>query len=186
MIIKRILILFVLVYGTISAYSQMQKNDSVLSLQLPEIIVHQQYPFKNKSEQKKYELLKSDLQTLYPLIVLVRNEYVRINKEMELYEGKRKKQFLKWYETYAKEKYMPYLANLNYRQGRLFIKMISRELDTMPYQIIKEYLNGFKAVFWQLTSHLFLANLRVEYNPAQNPMIEHIMKELDANYSEKI
>jgi hypothetical protein len=100
---------------------------------------------------------------------------------MELYEGKRQKEFLKWYKGYVKENYMHNLSGLNHRQGRLLLKLISRQVGETPYHLIEEYLNGFHAAIWQITSHLFLANLKVDYKPEENPMIEHIMVEMEAN-----
>lgn len=148
--------------------------------ELDEITVVPEYRFANDSEREEYRILKDDLYKIYPLLVLVEAEYERINKEMKLYDGKQRKKFLKWYKNYAKEHYMHHLSGLNPRQGRLLIKMISRQIGENPYDLIKEYLNGFHATFWQLTSHMFKANLRTDYLPEENPMIEHIMVELEA------
>jgi hypothetical protein len=149
--------------------------------ELGEIVVQQEYEFANEKEREEYKELKNDLYKIYPLVVLVEKEYDRINAEMELYEGKRQKDFLKWSKGYVKENYMHYLSGLNHRQGRLLLKLISRQIGETPYILIKEYLNGFNAVIWQMTSHLFLANLKVDYKPEENPMIEHIMVEMEAN-----
>jgi len=100
---------------------------------------------------------------------------------MELYEGEREKDFLKWYKNYVKENYMHNLSGLNHRQGRLLLKLISRQLGETPYYLLKHYLNGFQATIWQMTSHLFLANLKVDYEPEKNPMIEHVMVEIESN-----
>jgi hypothetical protein len=148
--------------------------------ELGEIVVLQDYDFANEHERKEYKELKNDLYKIYPLVVLIEKEYERINTEMELYEGKRQKYFLKWYKGYVKENYMHNLSGLNHRQGRLLLKLISRQIEETPYYLIKNYLNGFHAAIWQMTSHLFLANLKVDYEPEENPMIEHIMVELEA------
>lgn len=149
--------------------------------ELGEIVVQKEFEFANDQEQKEYKELKNDLYKIYPLVVLIEKEYERINAEMELYEGKRQKEFLKWYKGYVKENYMHKLSGLNHRQGRLLLKLISRQIGETPYHLIKIYLNGFNAAIWQITSHLFLANLKVDYEPEENPMIEHIMIELKAN-----
>lgn len=156
--------------------------DSIaVNLNLGEIVIYDQYTFKDTKEEKEYQQLEDDLRTVYPLLKLVRSEYARINKELEAYyEGEREKEFLKWYEKYARESYMHHLSVLNVRQGRLFLKMVSRELDISPYELIKKYRNGFRAVVWQGAAHVFLANLKTEYHPDKNPMIEHIMRKLES------
>ena len=165
---------------TPSIYGQ-NNNDSIASFELGEIVVRQDYDFENKKERKEYKELKNDLYKIYPLVVLIEDEYERINAEMELYEGEREKDFLKWYKNYVKENYMHNLSGLNHRQGRLLLKLISRQLGETPYYLLKHYLNGFQATIWQMTSHLFLANLKVDYEPEKNPMIEHVMVEIESN-----
>lgn len=159
------------------------QGDSIaLKLEIGEILVIQPYQFKNEKEEKHYKELENDLRLVYPLIRIVRKEYARVNHELSLYEGNREKEFLKWYEQYAKDNFMPYLSGLNSRQGRLFLKLISRELDHSPYDLIKEYRNGFRAVMWQGVAMIFLSNLKTNYDPEANPMIEHIMTRLDAEH----
>lgn len=161
----------------------MGQTDSVATqLELGEVLVIQPFPFQHPKEERKYHELESDLRLVYPLIRIVRTEYARINHELSLYEGDREKEFLKWYEQYAKENFMPYMSGLNSRQGRLFLKLISRELNNTPYDLIREYRNGFRAVMWQGVALVFLTNLKTTYKPDENPMIEHIMTRLDAEH----
>jgi hypothetical protein len=159
-----------------------QTDSIALNVELGEVVVLQAYPFQHEKEERKYKELESDLRLVYPLLRIVRTEYARINHELSLYEGNREKEFLKWYEQYARENFMPYLSGLNPRQGRLFLKMISRELDNSPYDLIKEYRNGFRAVMWQGVAMIFFSNLKTNYDPHDNPMIEHIMARLDAEH----
>ncbi|MBN2807140.1 MAG: DUF4294 domain-containing protein [Prolixibacteraceae bacterium] len=159
-----------------------QSDSIALNIELGEVVVFQAYPFQHEKEERKYREMESDLRLVYPLIRIVRTEYARINHELSLYEGDREKEFLKWYEQYARENFMPYLSGLNPRQGRLFLKMISRELDNSPYDLIKEYRNGFRAVMWQGVALVFFSNLKTNYAPEENPMIEHIMTRLDAEH----
>lgn len=178
---KYILIIFIFTFSGILA--QNKNDNSIISLNIDEITVFRAYVFKNTKEEKKYKNLEEDLNVLYPMLLIVRNDFVRINKELELYKGDRRKEFLKWYQNYAKEKYIHHLAGLNVRQGRLFIKMISRELNTSPFEIIKEYRNGFNAVIWQIAANFYFTNLKTDYSVESNPMIEHIMKKIENRYS---
>ena len=162
--------------------AQETANEPIASFDLDEIVVFKNYQFDNPREEKKYHQLETDLKVVYPLLLIVRQEYNRVNNELQLYQGDREKKFMKWYENYAKETYIHRLSVLNGRQGRLFMKLISRELNITPYELIKEYRNGFRAAIWQIAANLYFANLKVEYDAKENPMIEHIMKKMEADY----
>lgn len=164
-------------------YSQNISDSLLVSYELGEIVVFESYKFKNQKEEKIYKALEEDLRVIYPIVQIVRDEYSRVNKDLEMYyEGYREKKFLKWYENYARESYMHHLRALNVRQGKLFLKMISRELSYSPFELIKKYRNGFSAFIWQGTARFFKVNLKLKYIKDENPMIEHVMKKLDAEY----
>lgn len=162
-------------------------NQDTVSEQLPsfemeEIVVLKEYTFKNEREKIKYQKLLKDVRKVYPLLQIIKSEYQRINIEMEMYDEKEQKRFLKWYEEYAKKNYMPLLGTLNLSQGHLLLKLIDRELEKTPYQLIKTYRNSFRAMLWQGYSLLFLANLNTHYNPDKNPMLEHILTKVESEY----
>ncbi|MFA9390686.1 MAG: DUF4294 domain-containing protein [Prolixibacteraceae bacterium] len=181
LIIARYIILALIFYLKGNLLSAQEINDSLLvSFDLGEIVVFEEYPYKNQKEENEFKQLEEDLYVVYPLVQIVRKEYARINKDLSLYHGTNDKEFMKWYENYAKDNYMQYLSDLNPRQGRLFLKLISRELNYTPYELIKEYRNGFRAVLWQGAARFFLANLKIEYDKEEYPMIEYLIKKFDA------
>jgi hypothetical protein len=155
-------------------------NDSIPNIILNELTIYASFPFKNEKEEDAYKKLESDIRKVYPLIQLIKTEYLRVNKEMMLYDEKKQKEYLKWYEKYARDNYMPYLNDLSISQARLFLKLIDRELNETPYALIKRYRNGFRAIFWQSAAFVFTTNLKSNYKPADNPMIEHIMQRIEA------
>lgn len=169
-----------LLLSTQFLFGQEQADSLTANFNLGEIVVYEQYPVRDSREEKKLQELEEDMEVVYPLVKIVRSEYERVNNELSLYQGDKEKAFLKWYEAYAKENYFHYLSLLNYRQGRLFLKLISRELDNTPYDIIKQYRNGFRAFLWQGAARIFFANLKIEYKKDENPMIEYLMKKMDA------
>jgi hypothetical protein len=158
-------------------------NDSIKNVCLDEITVYKPYSFANSKEEKKFQELEKDIRAVYPLVQIVQKEYSRVNKEMLLYNEEERKKYLKWYESYAREHYIHYLSDLSIRQGKLFLKLIDRELNTSPYELIKTYRNGFRAIFWQGTAFLFTANLKTNYDATENPMIEYIIREIETENS---
>lgn len=173
---------FILVYPLWTIHAQPVPDIPPIHIEIGEIVVFQPYPFNSHKEEKTYQKLEEDIRVVYPVLGIVKTEYERVNKELALYEGDRQKQYLKWYENYAKKSYMHHLSVMNYRQGRLFLKLISRELETTPFELIKEYRNGFTAVVWQFAANAHFASLNAKYDKDENPMIEHILKRLDAEY----
>lgn len=180
--LKCLLSVGLVIFSSAAVLYGQEKNDSVLvNYDIGEVVVFEDYPFKNHKEEKQFQQLKEDLQVVYPLILIVRSEYKRVNQELSLYQGDKEKEFLKWYENYAKENYMKMLSSLNVRQGRLFLLLISRELEHTPYDLIEDYRNKFRAIMWQGVARVFLSNLKSEYNKDENPMIEYLMKKMDAS-----
>jgi len=156
------------------------ESDSTYVFELGEITVFHEYPFKSDAERIEYLQLEKDMRKVYPLVLIVEKEYKRVNEEMELYDKKRRREYLKWYENYVREHYMPLLSGMTVSQGRLFLKLIDRETGQSPYRLIKTYRNGFRAIFWQGAAFLFNANLKTSYKPEDNPMVEDILKRIKA------
>lgn len=156
--------------------------NNIPNFEIEEIVVLEEYKFKNKREEIKYQKLLEDVRKVYPLLQIIKSEYKRINIEMEFYDKEKQKRFLKWYEQYAQENYMSLLGGLSLAQGHLLLKLIDRELQQTPYELIKTYRNGFRAILWQGFALFFLASLDTEYNPVRNPMLEHIMKKVESEY----
>lgn len=173
------IILFLWIPTQITLYQDSIKQP--LDMELNEVVIVPEYQFANDKEKAEYEKLRNDIIRVYPLVQLISDEYNRVNLEMELYNNKQKREYVKWYEGYAKEHYMPMLYGLTISQGRLLLLLIDRELGESSYRLIKEYRNGFRAMFWQGTAFMLGANMKKRYNPEENPMIEHIMLSLNLN-----
>ena len=64
-----------------------------------------------------------------------------------------------------KKEYTPRLKKLTFSQGKLLIKLIDRQCDQTSFQLIKTYMGGFKAGFYNLFANLFGASLKKQYDP---------------------
>ena len=47
------------------------------------------------------------------------------------------------------------------------MRLVDRECGMPPYDIIKTYINGFAAGFWQAVARLFGSDLKKRYDPSQ-------------------
>ncbi|MCF0177899.1 MAG: DUF4294 domain-containing protein [Bacteroidales bacterium] len=59
----------------------------------------------------------------------------------------------------------PVFRKLTLAQGMMMIRLIDREVGKTPYLIIKQYLGGINAGFWQGIAKLFSGDLKKQYDP---------------------
>jgi hypothetical protein len=151
--------------------------DSMIHINLKPVEIVSPYIFKNKREEKKYDQLMIDVKKTYPLSLIVGSELKLVNSELDsIYKDKKNhKNYIKWYQDYVYKTYIDSVKSLNVRQGKLLLKMIYRETGKSPYELIKEYRGGLNAFFWQSMAFLFGANLRSEYDPIEDAMVENII-----------
>jgi hypothetical protein len=149
-----------------------------ISLKPVEIV--RPYVFTNERQKKKYDQLLIDVKKAYPLSLIVGSEYRLVNSELDsIYKDKSsRKKYIKWYQDYVYKKYVDSLKTLNVRQGKLLLKLISRETGKSSYDLINEYRGGLNAFFWQSMAFMFGANLKSEYDPVEDAMIENIVRRI--------
>lgn len=153
------------------------RNDSLIHINLRPFEVVRPFLFKNKRQEKKYDQLVIDVKRTYPLSLIVGSELKLVNSELDsIYKDqKSRKTYIKWYQDYVYKTYIDSVKSLNVRQGKLLLKLISRETGKSSYQLIKEYRGGLNAFFWQSMAFLLGANLKSEYDPVEDAMVENII-----------
>lgn len=151
--------------------------DSLWHIRLKPVEIVKPYFAKNKREEKKYDQLLIDVRKAYPLSIIVGSELKLVNSELDsIYKNKKeRKTYVKWYQDYVYKTYIDSVKTLNIRQGKLLLKLIYRETGKSPYELIKEYRGGLNAVFWQSMAFMLGANLRSDYDPVEEAMIENIV-----------
>lgn len=152
--------------------------DTMIHFSFPPVEIEAKYPYKNKRQERKYHQLYEDVKRTYPLSKIVLSEVKLVNAELDsIYRTKaQKKEYLKWYEKHIYHTYIDTLKSLNIRQIRLFVKLVNRETGSSPYNLIKKYRGGLDAFLWQLSANALLVNLKSEYDPVEDAMIEDIIK----------
>lgn len=155
-----------------------ESPDSMLHFSLPPVVIEGEYLFKSKHQERKYHQLYQDIKRAYPLSQIVVREIKLVDAALDsIYVTKSKqKAYLKWYEKQTYRTYIDTLESLNLRQIKLFVKLTSRETGNSPYQLIKKYRGGWNAFLWQLSANTLLVNLKTEYDPVEDAMIEDIIQ----------
>ena len=155
-----------------------ESSDTMLHFSFPPIEIEGEYLLKDKHQERKYHQLYDDIKRTYPLSKIVSSEVKLVNAELDsIYKTKSKgKQYLKWYEKHIYHTYIDTLKSLNIRQVKLFVKLIHRETGSSPFELIKKYRGGLDAFLWQLSANALLVNLKSEYDPIEDAMLEDILK----------
>ena len=91
-------------------------------------------------------------------------------------DDKARQAHLKRMEKDLFKEYKPELKKLTFSQGKLLIKLIDSECNQSSYNLLKAYLGGFRAGFWNLFAGMFGASLKSEYDPkGKDAMTERIV-----------
>lgn len=154
------------------------QSDTMLHFNFPPVEIVGEYLLKDKHQERKYHQLYEDIKRTYPLSKIVSSEVKLVNAELDsIYNTRAKeKKYLKWYEKHIFHTYIDTLKSLNIRQIKLFIKLINRETGSTPFELIKKYRGGLDAFLWQLSANALMVNLKSEYDPIEDAMIEDILK----------
>jgi len=152
-------------------------KDTIPHFSFPPVEIRGAYIFKNRHQEKKYRQLCEDIKRTYSLSRLVLREVKLVNAKIDSINRNKAEEraYLKWYEKHIYNTYIDTLKTLNIRQIRLFIKLIDRETGNSPYKLIKKYRGGLDAFLWQLAANAMMLNLKSEYDPVEEAMIEDII-----------
>lgn len=144
-----------------------EEGDTVLVLSLRELTVFPPLRFKNKKEEQFYWRTVRDVRLTLPYAKLIAETLIETYEYLETFPtAKEREQYMKQMEKALFEQYKPVLKKFSRRQARVLVKLIQRETNQSSYDIVKAFLGGFRATFWQGFGKLFGVSLKSDYNPA--------------------
>jgi hypothetical protein len=124
--------------------------------------------FRTASEERYYWKLVRDVKVVYPLSKIV---YFTLLETMDyiqtIPDQKERDRHLRKMEKDLVKEYEPVLRKMTYTQGKILLKLINRECNSSPYELIKAYRGGFSAAFWQGVAKIFREDLKAGYDPKQ-------------------
>ncbi len=133
---------------------------------IDDVYCFNQLEVKNQRKMRKYYKMVNNVKKVYPLAVEIKQVIDRSVAHMDsLPDKKAKKEYMNMMEKKLKKQYTPRLKKLSFSQGKLLIKLIDRQCDRTSYELIKMYMGGFKAGFYNIFASLFGASLKKEYDP---------------------
>jgi hypothetical protein len=105
-----------------------------------------------------------------------------INAKMTNVDSKKqRKEYIKSREKELRKQFTEPLSNLSVYQGKVLMKLISRQTGNNCYEIIKEYKGGFNARTYQTVAFFFGSSLKQDWdlNDKTDRQIENFVNEID-------
>ena len=159
-------------------FHTVEDGDSTLMLVLNPITCFPEEKFKNKKQEEFYWRTVRDVKKALPYAKLIAATLIETYEYIETLPTKEEREdHLKAMEDALFKQYKPELKRFSRRQARVLVKLIYRETNQPTYGIIKAFLGGFRATFWQAFGKLFGVSLKAEWKPDKDPndaMIERI------------
>ena len=198
---KRVLILLLTIILTVPAFSfspddknDKQKRvfialsaivdgDTIPSVQLDEVTIYAKRSFTSARKQRNYDKLTRNVIKMYPIALEVKSILVETYLYLQtLPDDKARDEHLEKVEKGVWDQYLPVMKKCTLAQGKLLIKLIDRECNQTSFDLIRAFIGGFKARFYQSFAALFGASLKKEYDPEnddEDAMIEEIIWMID-------
>jgi hypothetical protein len=138
--------------------------------------------FKTAQEWNEYYLYKSRILAVMPYVKIAKELYVELQEKEETAKRREFRHYRKDLEKEMRTKFERELKDLTTAQGEMLFKLINRETGNNCFQLIKDVKGGFVAWFYQQVAKRYGYDLKKNYDPEQEKMIELIIKELGPNY----
>ncbi|RYD82797.1 MAG: DUF4294 domain-containing protein [Sphingobacteriales bacterium] len=187
---KKAVFVFVCMFGFfVSVQAQEEKNkpgyklpvqiigkDTLPVYMMEEAVVEEKLDEADLQKQKDWNKMLRDVMKVWPYVTAFSDKLNEIETQMAALDKNRdKRKFLKDEEKKMKDEYEEKLKNLNYRQGKLLVKLIDRQTGRTSYQLIKEYKSGLTAMVWQGFASAFDLSLKEKYDPSKETQIESVI-----------
>lgn len=140
-------------------------KDTVFVDELPPARIHPKQMMSRRNWVAYYKRLHNFSKT-YPYALVVSRV---INSTDSLfaadhYTKRQKDKYLQDLKDQVLNDFEPLMRQLTLKQGLMMIRLIDRECGLTPYYILKDYLGGAAAGFWQGVAKLFKGNLKQPYD----------------------
>lgn len=160
---------------------EIYKGDTIPVVHLREVYIYNRPKFKNRRQERYYWRTVRDVKKTLPIAREVRGIIIETYEYLlTLPDEKAREAHLAAVEKGMMAQYTPQMKKLTFSQGKMLIKLIDRECDQTGFELIKVFMGGFKANFYQTFAALFGASLKKEYDPeVEDAELEEIIFWID-------
>lgn len=140
-------------------------NDTLLVDEIPPAVIHPKQYMKRR-DWRRYAQRVHNFSKAYPYALFV-SAKIKETDSIFLarnYSSRQQDKYLNKLKEDLLNDFEPLLRKLTLKQGLMMIRLIDRECGLTPYYIIKRYLGGGTAGFWQGVARLFKGSLKQPYD----------------------
>ncbi|MDD4922403.1 MAG: DUF4294 domain-containing protein [Bacteroidales bacterium] len=164
-----------------TTYAVVENGDTIPMSYLTSAFVFPKEMFKSQRDEKYYWKLVRDVKKVYPLSKVVYYTLLETMDYVKTIPDERTRQkHLRQMEKDLVKEYEPVLRQMTYSQGKILLKLINRECNSSPYDLIRAYRGSFAAFFWQGVAKIFREDLKSGYDPkAEDYTLERIVVKIE-------
>ncbi|MCK9311447.1 MAG: DUF4294 domain-containing protein [Bacteroidales bacterium] len=164
-----------------TTYAVIESGDTIPMGYLTSAFVFPKEMFRSQRDEKYYWKLVRDVKKVYPLSKVVYYTLYETMGYLETIPDERARaKHLRQMEKDLVKEYEPVLRKMTYSQGKILLKLINRECNSSPYELIRAYRGSFAATLWQGVAKIFGEDLKSDYHPTMEDfMIERIVIQIE-------
>lgn len=140
-------------------------QDTIFLDELPPAVIHPRQTM-NRRDWVKYYKRVHNFSKAYPYALLI-SQVINETDSLfaaEHYTRRQQDKYLSRMKDDLLKDFDPIFRKLTLKQGLMMIRLIDRECGRTPYYILKNYLGGTTASFWQGVAKLFKGDLKQPYD----------------------
>ncbi len=143
--------------------------DSLKTVQLPSVRVEAKLKTLSYQERRKHWRRIRDVKKVLPYARYITAVLIETYEYLETLPVGERKAHLKRVKRDMKGYFEPLMRKLTIKQGQLLMKLLHRESGSISYDLVKAFVGGFKAWYWQAFARFVGTNLKAPYEPKINP-----------------
>lgn len=157
--------------------AEVVNGDTIPVIDLYSVDIYTNFIFKNRRQYEQWTKTKHNVKKVYPYAILAAAKLKEYDKALSAMNDEHlKKSFLKVCEKDLRQEFEDELKTLSTTQGRILMKLIDRESGKTTYAIVEQMRGSFQAAMWNALACLFGNNMKVQYDPIEDVMIERAIK----------
>ena len=121
-----------------------------------------------------------------PYVKVAKQLYVELQEKEDTSSRRVYRHYRKDMEKEMRTRFEAELRDLTISEGKMLFKLINRETGNNCYRIIKELKGTIMAWFYQTVARHWGYDLKENYDPKKERMIELIIKELGPTYDVRV
>lgn len=140
-------------------------KDTVYLDEIPPAVIHPRQTM-SKRDWVKYYKRVHNFAKAYPYALII-SQIIKDTDSLfvaENYTKRQKDKYLSKFKDQLVKDFDPVFRKLTLKQGLMMIRLIDRECGMTPYYIVKNYLGGITAGFWQGVAKMLKGDLKQPYD----------------------